>query len=71
VLQHVPEIEVTFATGGIDAPTLCKAYALGTVIWKPLGLGPLCERFGTASRRSGVVVRNRAVTMDETRRAAR
>ena len=47
----------TFTTGGTDASVLCRAHALGTVIWKPLGLGPLCERFGTASRRSGVVTR--------------
>lgn len=57
VLAHLPEIELTFATGGTDAAVLCRASALGTVIWKPLGLGPLCERFGTAARRSGVVTR--------------
>ncbi len=57
LLQHLPELEVTFTTGGTDASVLCRAHALGTVIWKPLGLGPLCERFGTASRRSGVVTR--------------
>lgn len=52
VLQDLPEIELTFATGGIDADVLCRAHALGMVIWKPLGLGPLCERFA-ASRGSG------------------
>lgn len=52
LLQHLPELEVTFATGGIDAAVLCKAHALGMVIWKPLGLGPLCERF-SANRASG------------------
>ncbi|MFO0606727.1 MAG: response regulator [Polyangiales bacterium] len=57
LLSHLPEMEVTFATGGTDASVLCRAHALGTVIWKPLGLGPLCERFGTVSRRSGVVTR--------------
>lgn len=57
ILQHLPEMEVTFATGGTDASVLCRAHALGTVIWKPLGLGPLCERFGTVPRRSGVVAR--------------
>lgn len=57
LLQHLPELEVTFATGGTDASVLCRAHGLGTVIWKPLGLGPLCERFGTATRRSGVVAR--------------
>lgn len=57
LLQHLPELEVTFTTGGTDASVLCRAHGLGMVIWKPLGLGPLCERFGTASRRSGVVAR--------------
>ncbi len=57
VLSYLPEIEVTFATGGTDAAILCRAHALGTVIWKPLGLGPLCERFGQVSRRSGVTLR--------------
>ncbi len=52
LLQHLPELEVTFATGGIDGAVLCKAHALGMVIWKPLGLGPLCERF-SANRGSG------------------
>lgn len=52
LLQHLPELEVTFATGGIDSAVLCKAHALGMVIWKPLGLGPLCERF-SANRASG------------------
>lgn len=57
LLAYLPELEITFATGGTDAAVLCRAHGLGTVIWKPLGLGPLCERFGTASRRSGVVTR--------------
>lgn len=57
LLAHLPEMEITFATGGTDASVLCRAHALGTVIWKPLGLGPLCERFGTVPRRSGVVAR--------------
>jgi CheY-like chemotaxis protein len=52
ILQHIGDMEVTFCTGGIDADVLCKAHALGTVIWKPLGLGPLCERFA-AIHRSG------------------
>lgn len=57
LLAYLPELEITFATGGTHASVLCRAHGLGTVIWKPLGLGPLCERFGTASRRSGVVTR--------------
>ena len=57
LLQHLPELEITFTTGGTEAEVLCREHGLGTVIWKPLGLGPLCERFGTASRRSGVVTR--------------
>jgi DNA-binding response OmpR family regulator len=57
LMSHLPELEITFATGGTDASVLCRAHALGTVIWKPLGLGPLCERFGTVPRRSGVVAR--------------
>jgi DNA-binding response OmpR family regulator len=61
LLAYLPELEITFATGGTDASVLCKAHALGTVIWKPLGLGPLCERFGTAARRSGVVQRGRPI----------
>lgn len=54
-LAHLPELEVTFLTGGVDAEVLCRAHALGTVIWKPVGLGPLCERLTTVARRSGVV----------------
>ena len=57
VLQHLPEIEITFATAGIDASILCKAHGLGTVIWKPLGLGPLCERFSAGPRASGTFAR--------------
>lgn len=57
LLQHLPELEITFATGGIDASVLCKAHGLGTVIWKPLGLGPLCERFSAQSRGSGTFLR--------------
>jgi CheY-like chemotaxis protein len=57
ILQHVPEMEITFATGGIDAAVLCKAHGLGSVIWKPLGLGPLCERFSAGQRGSGTFVR--------------
>jgi CheY-like chemotaxis protein len=53
ILKVLPEIEVTFATGGTGAAALCRAHSLGTVIWKPLGLGPLCERFSTAPWRSG------------------
>jgi two-component system sensor histidine kinase TorS len=55
--QHLPELELTFATGGTDAKVLCRAHGLGTVIWKPLGLGPLCERFSTQSRGSGTFLR--------------
>lgn len=54
-LAYLPELEVTFVTGGVDADVLCRAHALGAVIWKPLGLGPLCERLTTVTRRSGVV----------------
>ncbi len=57
LLAHLPELEITFAAGGADARVLCRAHALGVVVWKPLGLGPLCERFGVATRRSGVVLR--------------
>ena|SRR5581483_4557384 len=64
ILQYIPELEITFATGGTDASILCHAHALGTVIWKPLGLGPLCERFGQATRRSGVTLR-RVVRRDD------
>lgn len=57
LLAHLPELELTFATGGADARVLCHAHALGVVISKPIGLGPLCERFSSAVRRSGVVAR--------------
>jgi CheY-like chemotaxis protein len=57
LLQHLPELDVTFATGGMDAAVLCKAHGLGTVIWKPLGLGPLCERFAAQHRGSGTFMR--------------
>jgi DNA-binding NtrC family response regulator len=55
VLAHVPELEVTFLTGGVTAEVLCRAHALGNVIWKPVGLGPLCEVLATTPRRSGVI----------------
>ena len=57
ILQHLPEIEITFATGGTDAGVLCKAHGLGKVIWKPLGLGPLCEQFAAQNRQSGTFLR--------------
>jgi len=57
LLAYLPELELTFAAGGADARVLCRAHALGVVVWKPLGLGPLCERFGVATRSSGVVLR--------------
>jgi DNA-binding response OmpR family regulator len=57
LLQFLPELELTFATAGTDARVLCRAHGLGTVIWKPLGLGPLCERFSTQSRGSGTFLR--------------
>jgi CheY-like chemotaxis protein len=60
VLQHLPEMEITFATGGMDASVLCKAHGLGKVIWKPLGLGPLCEQFAAANRDSGTFLRRGA-----------
>lgn len=54
-LAYLPELEVIFVTGSADAEVLCRAHALGTVIWKPVGLGLLCERLTTPARRSGVV----------------
>lgn len=57
ILNTLPSIEVTFTTGGTSAEVLCRAHGLGAVIWKPLGLGPLCERFGYATRRSGTTLR--------------
>ncbi len=56
-LQHLPALEITFATGGMDAEVLCRAHALGKVIWKPLGLGPLCEQLAAAQRESGTFQR--------------
>jgi CheY-like chemotaxis protein len=64
LLQHLPSLEITFTTAGADAAVLCHAHGLGPVLWKPLGLGPLCERFGTAGRRSGVI--HRAVIAPKT-----
>ncbi len=60
LLHHLPGLDITFAAAGTDARVLCRAHALGSVLWKPLGLGPLCERFGMAVRRSGVVMRSNA-----------
>lgn len=70
LLDHLPELEVTFAAGGADAQVLCRAHALGSVLWKPLGLGPLCERFGTVVKRSGVVMRANAAAVARARKAA-
>lgn len=56
-LQHLPALEITFATGGMDAEVLCRAHGLGKVIWKPLGLGPLCEQLAAAQRASGTFER--------------
>jgi hypothetical protein len=53
-------MDITFATGGMDAGVLCKAHGLGKVIWKPLGLGPLCEQFAAANRESGTFLRRGA-----------
>lgn len=57
VRQHAPDIELCFVTGGVDGELLCRAHGLGDILWKPLGLGPLCERFIADTRRSGVVRR--------------
>ena len=54
---HLPELDLCFVTGGANGEVLCRAQGLGTVLWKPLGLGPLCERFVSDTRRSGVVRR--------------
>ncbi|MEZ4394056.1 MAG: response regulator [Polyangiales bacterium] len=66
-LAHLPELDVIFLTGGgVDAEVLCRAHALGAVIWKPIGLGLLCERLASPPRRSGVV---RKVREGSSRRA--
>ena len=57
VRLQLPDIDLCFVTGGADGELLCRAQALGTILWKPLGLGPLCERFISNTRRSGVVRR--------------
>ncbi|MBI5514638.1 MAG: hypothetical protein HY909_12760 [Deltaproteobacteria bacterium] len=58
LLAWLPALEVSFAAGGVDAAVLCRAHGLGTVLWKPLGLGPLCERFGQGERhQSGTQLR--------------
>lgn len=54
-LAHLPELDVIFLTGSADAAVLCRAHALGAVIWKPVGLAMLCERLVAPARRSGVV----------------
>ena len=60
-LAHLPEIDVIFLTGSAEASVLCRAHALGAVIWKPVGLGLLCERLTAPARRSGVVRKVRDV----------
>lgn len=66
-LAYLPEMEITFVTGGVDADVLCRAHALGVVIWKPVGLGPLCERLTTVTRRSGVMRKANAPVAEESR----
>ncbi len=68
VRLHSPEIELCFVTGGVDGELLCRAHALGTILWKPLGLGPLCERFISDTRRSGVMRRVDAPSLPIARR---
>lgn len=58
-LAHIPELDVIFLTGGVDAEVLCRAHALGAVLWKPIGIGLLCERLATPPSRSGMVRRVR------------
>lgn len=67
LLEVIPGMEITFAAGGADAQLLCKAHALGVVIWKPLGLGPLCDRFGMPQRRSSTVLKK--ISADDIARA--
>lgn len=55
--QHLPSLEATFITAGVAASVLCRAHGLGTVIWKPVGLGPLCERFCSGAHVSGTFQR--------------
>lgn len=68
VREHAPSIDLCFVTGGVDGELLCRAHALGTILWKPLGLGPLCERFISETRRSGVVRRVDAPALPAVRR---
>ncbi|MBL8605110.1 MAG: hypothetical protein JNK72_24485 [Myxococcales bacterium] len=57
LLARLPELEITFAAGGVDAKVLVRAHALGTLVWKPIGFGPLCDRFGMPSRRSSTILK--------------
>ena len=51
VRAQLPEIAICFVTGGESGELLCRAHVLGTILWKPLGLGPLCERLISDTRR--------------------
>ncbi len=69
VRQQVPQIDLCFVTGGAGGELLVRAHALGAILWKPLGLGPLCERFLSDTRRSGVVRRYEAAGLPVIRRS--
>jgi len=57
LLQQMPALEITFLTGGTDASVLCRAQAVGTLVWPPFGMGPLCERIAPPVRASGTFAR--------------
>lgn len=64
LLEKNPKIELNFLSTSTDADTLSRAQRIGTVLWQPIGMGPLCEQFSRNVRSSGVYSKNETATAD-------
>lgn len=57
LVEHSPQMLLNFLCSSTDAETLSRAQTLGTVLWQPIGMGPLCEQFTRTVRPSGLYMK--------------
>ncbi len=57
LVEHSPKMLLNFLCSSTNAETLSRAQNLGTVLWQPIGMGPLCEQFTRAVRPSGLYMK--------------
>jgi ActR/RegA family two-component response regulator len=58
--QQSPTTVLNFLSSTTDGATLSHAHRLGTVLWHPIGMGPLCEQFARQVRASGVYLKTQS-----------